>query len=93
MRGIAVASGTADVQGVSGYVQLRGVSVRESAATPAAAALVLRDGTLATDPARVFIELVANESKFISLDGTVEFWNGVFVDREAGTSELCLFVQ
>ena len=90
-RGIPVASGAGDVQAISGSATLHGYSVRESAGTPAAAALVLRDGTQASDPPRCFIELQANEARDVQLPG-VRFANGVFVDREAGTSEICLFV-
>lgn len=85
-----VASGTADAQAVTGAATLVGCSVRETATVAAAAALVLRDGTAATDPARVFIELAANESKQLALPN-VEFTNGIFVDRESGTTELVLY--
>jgi hypothetical protein len=87
---IEVAAGTADAQATTSAVSIVGVSVREAAATAAAAALVLRNGTAATDPARVFVELAANESKTFELPG-VDFPDGVFVDRESGTTELVLY--
>lgn len=90
-RAIAVASGTADAQAITGSVTLVGVSVQESAGSPAAASLVLRDGTQASDPGRVLIKLAASESRVIALPA-LQFDAGVFVDRVAGSSELVLYV-
>jgi hypothetical protein len=90
-RGVAVASGAGDVQAVTGAVTLVGVAARETAGSPAAASLVLRDGTDATGAVRVPIELAANQSVAVQLPA-VEFATGVFVDREAGTTELVLYI-
>jgi hypothetical protein len=89
-KSIVVAAGAGDTQAAIGAFTLVGCSVRESAGAAAAAALVLRDGTGTGDPARFFIELAANESKLLTLPA-VEFTNGIFVDRESGTSELVLY--
>lgn len=90
-RAVAVASGSAGVQAATGAVSLRGYSVRENAATAAAATVVLRDGTSSTAPARAFIELAADASETVTIPAT-DFESGVFVDREAGTSELVLYM-
>ncbi|MCP2339176.1 hypothetical protein [Actinomadura rupiterrae] len=91
-RSVVVASGTANVQAVTGPFTLVGVSVRENAGTPAAAALVMRDGTTTGDPARVLVKLAASESKLLG-PLSVEFASGIFVHRESGTSELVLYLE
>jgi len=90
-RPIAVASAATDVQAHTGAATLVGLTVRESAGTPAVASLVLRDGTTATDPIVAVVELAANESKAVPLPA-VNIATGIFVDREAGTTELVLYV-
>lgn len=90
-RAIAVATGTVDVQGVSGGATLAGYSVRESATVAAAATVILRNGTTATDPIVALIELAANASTAQSLPA-IDCPGGVFVDRVAGETELVLYI-
>ncbi|WP_116051684.1 hypothetical protein [Amycolatopsis palatopharyngis] len=90
-RPIHVASAATDDQALTGAATLVGLTVRESAGTAAVASVVLRDGTAATDPVIAVVELAANESKVITLPA-VAITTGVFVDREAGSSELVLYV-
>lgn len=90
-RAIAVATGTADVQGVSGAATLAGYSIRESAGTAAVATVILRNGTTATDPIAALIELAANQSTTATLPA-VDCPGGVFVDRVAGETELVLYI-
>lgn len=91
-----VASGTADAQGIAAAAGLRliGFSVAETAATAADAELVLRHGTLATDPILCRITLSPDESArdWFGPDG-IAVASGVFVDRVTGTSELTLFTK
>lgn len=88
--GVPVASGNTSVQAVSGPVTLAGLSVRESAGTPAAASFVLRDGTSVTDPIRFVAKLALSESRAVALPA-LSFNTGVFVHREAGSTELVLY--
>ena len=90
-RAIAIATGTADVQGVSGSATVAGYSVRESAGTAAVATVILRNGTAATDPVVALIELAANQSVTASMPA-VDCPNGVFIDRVAGETELVLYI-
>lgn len=89
--GVPVASGSASVQAVNGPVSLAGIAMRETAGTPGAASFVLRDGTTNTDPIRYVVKLVASESRSVPLHA-LTFNTGVFVHREAGTTELVLYV-
>lgn len=89
--GVPLASGSASAQAITGPVTLAGLSVRETAGTPAAASFVLRDGTSVTDPIRYVAKLVASESRTLALPA-LTFTTGVFVHREAGTTELVLYV-
>lgn len=91
MRSVNVASGTGDVAAVTGAATLWGYSVRESAGTPAAATVVVRDGDADTDPARVLIELAADQSQTVRLPA-VQFDDGIFIDRVAGETELVLYL-
>lgn len=90
-RAIPVATGTADVQGVTGKATLAGYSVRESAVTPAVATVILRNGTTATDPIVALIELAANASQTETLP-SIDCPGGVFVDRVVGETELSLYI-
>lgn len=90
-RSIAVASGTGDVQAVTGSCTLLGVCVRENAGAPAAAGVVLRDGTSAAGAVVVPVKLAAGATWFGPLPA-IEFTTGIFVDRESGTSEVVLYV-
>ncbi len=89
----AVASGTADAQAVAAATALRlmGYSVRESAGTPAVAALNLRHGTLDSDPLVELIELAADESygMWFGPNG-IDVPNGVFVERVTGETEIVI---
>jgi hypothetical protein len=88
-RAVYVASGTADSAQSAGT--LVGLYVRESAGTPAAAEVVIRNGTTATDPIVYRRELATNENHVVSLPG-VDCSAGIFVDRVAGETELVLYV-
>lgn len=90
-RAVPVASGTADVQGYTGATTLMGVNVSESAVTAAVATVILRNGTLATDPIVAIVELPANGSTVLALPA-VDCPGGVFVDRVAGETTLVLYV-
>ena len=90
-RPVHVATGTADVQGYTGSTTLMGYSVRESAGTPAAATVVLRNGTSTAAPAVAIVELAANGSETGVLPA-LDCPDGVFVDRVAGETELVLYV-
>lgn len=91
-KAIYVASGTADAQAVSGASTLAGWSVRESAASAAAASVTLRNGTNSASPAVALIELAADASQAVSVPA-VDCPDGVFVDRVAGTTEVVLYVM
>lgn len=90
-RSIHIASAATDAQAVTGPATLVGLSVRESAGTPAAASLVLRDGTSTAGEIVAVVELAANESKVLLLPA-VRIVDGIFVDREAGSSELIVYI-
>jgi hypothetical protein len=90
-RAVQVASGTADAQAVAGSATLVGFSARENAGTAAAATVILRNGTAATDPIVAVIELAADSSQTEKIPA-VDCPNGIYVDRVAGTSELVVYV-
>jgi len=93
---VVVASGTADVAAVTGAYNLRlvGFSIAETASSAAAAEVVLRHGTSASDD-----PLVAPTN--LAADGFGTFWyppgipcpNGIYVDRVSGTTTLVLYVD
>jgi hypothetical protein len=93
---VAIASGTADVQGIAAQANLRlvGFSVTEDAGTAAAAEVILRHGTAATDPELFGITLTADQStrEYFGPNG-IAVASGVFVDRVAGTTKLTLFYK
>lgn len=84
----AIASGVGDVAASKGT--LVGYSIRESATIAAAAVVVLRHGTLATDPVIASISLAADGIATASLPG-IECPNGIFVDRESGETTVSLY--
>lgn len=90
----AVASDTADVQGVAASAGLRllGFSCRENAGSPAAAEFIIRNGTAASDPPVAFVKLAASESvrEFMG-DAGISCPNGIFIDRVTGTTEITIF--
>src|SRR5688500_15639534 len=92
----ALATLTTDVQGVAAAagLVLMGYAARETAGTPAVATLILRHGTLATDPIIVPIELAANgtDKAWFGPNG-IALASGIFVDRVAGESEITLFTK
>jgi len=80
-------SGTGDLDLTArGKSQLYGILVRESATTPAAATVLVRNGG-ATGDVVVPVELAANESKAIVFPHPVRFPGGVYVDVAAGEVE------
>lgn len=90
----AVATGTADAQGVAAATGLRllGYSVRESAGTPAVAAVTLRNGEADTAAIIAVDELAANEGKqrWFGPNG-VACPLGIFVERVSGESEIVIY--
>ena len=88
-----VATGTGDVQVVTGSVRLTGYSVFESAGTPAAASLTLRDGTSTAGNPLVSVELAANASETRSLGPGLLVGGGVFLDRTAGESTVTVWFE
>lgn len=90
---VALASGTVDVQAVTGNVRLMGFSIREAAGSPAAAKLVIRNGTAATDPIVVVLNLNASESvRENFMPNGIVCPAGIFIDRESGTTEGAVWV-
>lgn len=90
-RAVPVAASAADAQAFTGACTLVGYSLRETGAVNPGT-VVLRDGTLATDPIRVTDRVTAGTAKAQMLPA-VEFATGIFVDRsETGTTELVLYV-
>ncbi len=71
---------------------LYGYSVRENAATPAAATLLIRNGG-ATGDIVVAVELPADGSETVAFGHPVRFPDGVYVDQAAGTVQGSVFVQ
>ncbi|MGV4984519.1 hypothetical protein ACVB8X_13945 [Streptomyces sp. NRAIS4] len=91
-RAIPVATGTADVQAVSGACTLVGFSARETGGT-ASADVTLRDGTDATGAIKAIARLAANGSQ-VAMVPPVDFVTGIFIDRSGtGSSELVLYIQ
>jgi hypothetical protein len=87
------ASGTADVQLVTGAGKLTGYSAHESGTVATATSLRLRDGTDATGTPLVFVELAADASSNVSFAHPIEFHRGLFLDRAAtGESEITVYV-
>lgn len=90
-RSIPVASGTAGVQAAAGSSTLMGCSARENAATAAAATVVLRNGTSSSDPIVAVVELAAGTSQTVTVPA-IDCPNGIFVDRQAGETELAIYI-
>ena len=90
---VQVATLTTDVQAYTGYGNLYGYSFRESAGTPAVATVILRDGTAASDPILVILELGSNgvDTQWFGPQG-IPFNRGIYVDRVAGETEGVLYV-
>lgn len=70
-----------------------GFSCREAAGTAAAASFVLRHGGSTGGKPLLYVNLAADESvrDWYGPDG-IECPQGVFVDREAGTAEIVVYV-
>jgi hypothetical protein len=73
---------------------LMGFSLRESAAAPAVATAIIRDGTTATDPIVVVLELNGDQSAtmWFGPDG-IRINTGVYLDRVAGTVTGAVYVR
>lgn len=91
-----IPTGTADAQGIAGQANLRllGFSINESAATAAAASLILRHGAAATDPEIMDLTLAADgqTDRWFGPDG-ISIPNGLFVDRVSGETKLTLYTK
>lgn len=86
------ASGTGDATVRSERSTLMGVIVNESAATAAAAEVVIRDGTDATGAEVLRLQVAADESDGIWLGPQgVRCNNGIFIDRTAGTTIVTVY--
>jgi hypothetical protein len=85
---------TADEAVTASQGFLMGFSLRESAASPAVATAIIRDGTTATDPVVVMLELNGDQSAtmWFGPDG-IRINTGVFLDRVAGTITGALYVR
>lgn len=90
---VALASGTGNVQATSGPTLLHAYSVRENAATAAAATVRIYDGTDNTGTLVASIELAADASETVGFGAPVRCANGVFVERVAGTTEGSLHTE
>lgn len=90
---LAQASGTEDVQLLTGRQELTSFSCRETATVPAAASCILRDGTSTSGVPVIFIELVADGDRNIAYSESLEFENGIFLDRVAGECSLTIHVR
>lgn len=89
-----VATGTGDVQIVTSPVRLIGYSVFESAGTPAAASLTLRDGTSTAGTPVVSVELAQNTSETRTLGGNgVLVGGGIFLDRTSGETTVTIWFE
>jgi len=91
---IVIVSGTGDVQGVVAAYNLRlmGYSVAESASSSAAAEVILRHGTLATDALLTApINLDANGYGHFTCD--IMASAGIFIDRVSGETTVVLYVE
>lgn len=90
----AIASGTADVQGLSARpgLILMGFSVTEDAATAAAAEVIIRHGTSTSGEELYGVTLSADQStrEWCAPNG-IQAHNGIFIDRVSGTTKLTLF--
>lgn len=83
------ASGTVDVQALTSGT-LVGYSIRESAATAAAAVVVLRHGTADTDTPIATISLAADGVETANLPA-ISCPDGIFVERESGETTVSLY--
>lgn len=89
----SVTSGTADVQVFSRPCVVTGCSFRESASTPAAATIILRNGTSASAPIVATIEIPADGSMADNYEPGIYCHDGLYVDRVAGTTEGVVYVK
>lgn len=70
----------------SGVTQLKGLSIRESAGSPAVATIRLRKASVSGQILMV-LELAENESATLILDSPIPSEDGVYVQVVAGTVE------
>lgn len=88
-----VATGTADAQAIAATANLRvhTIIVKESAVTPAAAVVIIRHGTTATDPIVAELDLIANGEKELNFtERGLALASGIFIDRVSGSTQLAL---
>lgn len=90
---VVAASGTADVAVYTGSGILYGFSARESAVTAAAGSFIIRDGTTVAGDPIMYVNLLSDESarEWYGPQG-IPFNTGIFLDREAGTSEVVFYI-
>lgn len=89
-----IASGTTDVEGKPATAGLRlvGLSIGETAGSTAV--VTIRHGTANGDPAVLHISLAANGTVIVPLPaGGIAMASGIWIDRESGTTELCLLTK
>lgn len=91
---IPTAGTTADEAVTASQGFLMGFSLRESAASAAVATALIRDGTTATDPIVVVLELNGDQSAtmWFGPDG-IRINSGIYLDRVAGTITGAVYVR
>jgi hypothetical protein len=91
---IALTGTTADVQVYTGATYLMGFSIKEDAGTGGVATARLRDGTTASGPVVVELELSPDQSATMWFgDSGIRINDGIFLDRIAGTTSGCVYVR
>ena len=90
---IPVATGLGDVQVSTGAQKVSGLSARESGTVATAASFVLRNGTTATAPAVIFVELAADGATNLNYADPIRFPDGIFLDRVSGETQVTVFVK
>lgn len=90
-RSVRAASGTSGAQLATGSGTLLGLSCQESAQTPAAATLIVRDGTDNTGAVLAYVQLGQGEALTLQLPA-VSFTAGLFLDRTGGETEAVAYL-
>jgi len=91
---LQLATATTDVQVMTGSTYLMGFSIKESAGTAAVATLAIRDGTSASAPIVVELELNADQSATMWFgDSGIRIDTGIYVDRIAGETRGAIYVR
>lgn len=88
-----LSSGTGDVTVRDTGTNFYGYSIRENAGSPAAATVIVRNGTTNTDPIVAVIEIAADDDDdaWYGPQG-IRCEDGLRVERSAGTTEGAVYV-